>query len=72
MFFALRLLSQLEELQTYMKTAMSEVFYPDAVDEWLSTIIKPKIQEVSKVLSTASELLQIGARPKQLTSMDQT
>jgi len=41
---------------------MSEIFYADTVDEWLSVSVDPIINKLARIVGVASQQIELGAR----------
>ena len=70
--FSLR--DQLGQLQSDLYTALSSIFYPDTIEEWLEVNVNPKVNKVTDIVSKAEEQLSHGARVKdynKTNNMDQ-
>lgn len=61
-----RLLKQMLAVERDLQAAMLEVFYPDAVDEWLTVNFRPKIATLETIVSQTTSQIAYGARPKSL------
>ena len=61
-----RLLHKFKQLRKDLEPIFGDVFFPDAVDEWLRVNIDPRLSSVMEVLNKGNILLSIGARPKQI------
>lgn len=59
-----RLMANFEQLSDRLSAALSEVFYADTVDEWMSVNVKPTLTKLSNILSSASKQIAIGGGPK--------
>lgn len=59
-----QLLANLEQLSNHLSAVLSEVFYEDAVDEWMSVNVKPLLNKLSNIVSVANKQIAIGGRPK--------
>ena len=59
-----RLLENFKEFQSHMESALLEIFYPDAVDEWITCNMAREMEQLTKLVKNAELLLSIGAKPK--------
>ena len=62
------------ELRDSLEMALSEVFHPDAVDEWMAVNILPQVDELEAIVNAATRQITTGARVKNpmaiVTSME--
>jgi len=58
------LLESCIQLKAELQTAMSQILYADAVDEWLAVSVDPVINKLARTVSVASQQIQLGARVK--------
>lgn len=65
-----QLMANLEQLSDRLSAALSEVFYADTVDEWMSVNVKPTLTKLSNILSSASKQIAIGGGPKKPSRLD--
>lgn len=59
-----RLLEGCIQLRAELHTAMSKIFYSDTVDEWLSVSVDSVINKLARIVTVASQQIQLGARVK--------
>ena len=57
-----RLLESCVQLKAELHTAMSKIFYADTVDEWLSVSVDPVVNKLARIVSMASQQIELGAR----------
>ena len=65
-----RLLVSFEQLKASMTDALQEVFFPDAVDEWIVTNMEEKLERLAKVVEDVEGQLKVGARVKDSADME--
>ena len=72
MSFALigRLLISFQQLKIEMGEALSEVFFPDTVDEWIVNNLEEKVEKLTEILEAVDRQLKVGARVKDSGSME--
>ena len=59
-----RLLEGCVQLRAELHAAMSRIFYADTVDEWLSVSVDSVINKLARIVTVASQQIQLGARVK--------
>lgn len=59
-----RLLANLEQLSESLSVALSEIFYADAVEEWVSVNITPMLTKMRRIIGEANEQLAVGGRTR--------
>lgn len=59
-----QLLHKFQQLETDMRVALSEVFYHDTVEEWISCNLKERMEKLAKTAEDAEAQLAHGATPK--------
>jgi len=57
-----RLLGSFVQLRAELHAALSKVFYADTVDEWLSVSVDSVVNKLARIVSVASQQIQLGAR----------
>ena len=59
------LVRELRALSDHMTSALSRVFPDDTVEEFVTTLISPKLDDVIKIVGTVHAQVALQARPKQ-------
>ena len=59
-----RILAEFKSLQVFLENCLPEVFYLDAVEEWIAVHITPKVKKLTKTKEIADRLGKYGAKPK--------
>ena len=59
-----RLLVELQQLSADVSVAISRFFYDDTVEEFIMSVIQPKLDDVRKIVLTAQAQLTLEASPK--------
>ena len=58
-------LHSLEQLvESSSKMALSDVFYPDTVEEWMSINVLPMVEKLRSLVEKANQQIAIGGRIK--------
>ena len=64
------LLNELQLLERDMKCELAEIFPADTVDEWVSVLLTPRIEDVTEILNTTKKHIVMGATPKASKTME--
>ena len=59
-----RLLESAIQLKAELYAAMSNIFYADTVDEWLSVNVDPVMNKLARIVNVASQQIQLGGQVK--------
>ena len=59
------LVRELRALSDHMTSALSRVFPDDTVEEFVTTLISPKLDDVIKIVGTVHAQVALQARPKE-------
>ena len=52
------------QLKTELHAALSQIFYSDSVDEWLSVTVDPLCNKLASIVNVACQQIQLDARVK--------
>ncbi|KAK6187956.1 hypothetical protein SNE40_005872 [Patella caerulea] len=55
---AIRLLGHIQQVKINLNQALTEIFYPNTVDEWLGVHVLPRFQKLTKIMESGQQQLE--------------
>ena len=71
MFSFFRLVQGLQNVQRDIYEAMSEIYFNDTVNEWISVNITPKLQQLQTIIQKVEKQLEVNSVSNSLNDPSQ-
>ena len=71
MFSFFRLVQGLQNVQRDIYEAMSEIYFNDTVNEWISVNITPKLQQLQTIIQNVEKQLEVNSVSNSLNDPSQ-